>query len=88
MPIDFAAHARSMGAASFTARTAEQLEEALRKAKAEKGPALVEIKVMPGTNTDGYESWWNVGVAEVSESDKVTKAYSEMQRKIQAARRY
>lgn len=88
MPIDFAAHARSLGAASYTARTAEELEQALRQAKAEQGPVLVEIKVLPGTNTGGYESWWNVGVPEVSTGDKVVKAHAEMKKKIQAARPY
>ncbi|MCD9022812.1 3D-(3,5/4)-trihydroxycyclohexane-1,2-dione acylhydrolase (decyclizing) [Cohnella silvisoli] len=88
MPIDFAAHARSLGAASYTAGNAEQLEQALHRAKAEQGPVLVEIKVLPGTNTDGYESWWNVGVPEVSTDEKVLKAHAEMKQRIQAARPY
>ncbi|TVX98690.1 3D-(3,5/4)-trihydroxycyclohexane-1,2-dione acylhydrolase (decyclizing) [Cohnella terricola] len=88
MPIDFAAHARSLGAAAYTARNAAELEQALLQAKAEPGPVLVEIKVLPGTNTDGYESWWNVGVPEVSTDDKVLKAHAEMKTKIQAARPY
>ncbi|BBI32945.1 3D-(3,5/4)-trihydroxycyclohexane-1,2-dione acylhydrolase (decyclizing) [Cohnella abietis] len=88
MPIDFAAHARSLGAASYTASNAVELEHALHQAKAEQGPVLVEIKVLPGTNTDGYDSWWNVGVPEVSTDDKVLKAHAEMQKKIQAARPY
>lgn len=88
MPIDFAAHARSLGAAAFTARNAEELEQALRQAKAEPGPALVEIKVLPGTNTGGYDSWWNVGVPEVSTDGKVLKAHAEMKQKIQEARPY
>ncbi|RED58573.1 3D-(3,5/4)-trihydroxycyclohexane-1,2-dione acylhydrolase (decyclizing) [Cohnella lupini] len=88
MPIDFAAHARSLGAAAFTAGNAEQLEQALRLAKAEQGPVLVEIKVLPGTNTDGYDSWWNVGVPEVSTDDKVLQAHADMRNKIQMARPY
>ncbi|MFC4303803.1 3D-(3,5/4)-trihydroxycyclohexane-1,2-dione acylhydrolase (decyclizing) [Cohnella boryungensis] len=88
MPIDFAAHARSLGAAAYTARDAAELEQALLQAKAEQGPVLVEIKVLPGTNTDGYESWWNVGVPEVSTDDKVLKAHAEMKTRIQAARPY
>jgi len=88
MPIDFAAHARSLGAAAFTARNAEELEKALQQAKAVEGPALVEIKVLPGTNTGGYESWWNVGVPEVSTSDKVLTAHERMREKVAAARPY
>ncbi|OBR69637.1 3D-(3,5/4)-trihydroxycyclohexane-1,2-dione acylhydrolase (decyclizing) [Paenibacillus oryzae] len=88
IPIDFAAHARSMGAAAYTARNASELEQALAQAKAEPGPVLVEIKVLPGTNTSGYESWWNVGVPEVSTGDKVLQAHAEMKKKRQEARPY
>jgi 3D-(3,5/4)-trihydroxycyclohexane-1,2-dione acylhydrolase (decyclizing) len=49
---------------------------------------LVEIKVLPGTNTSGYESWWNVGVPEVSTGDKVLQAHAEMKKKRQEARPY
>ncbi|MBO7747203.1 3D-(3,5/4)-trihydroxycyclohexane-1,2-dione acylhydrolase (decyclizing) [Paenibacillus sp. MWE-103] len=88
MPIDFAMHARSLGAAAYTAHTAEELADALRRAKEEEGPVLVEIKVLPGTNTDGYESWWHVGVPEVSASDKVVAAHGRMQTALTAARPY
>ncbi|TDG00572.1 3D-(3,5/4)-trihydroxycyclohexane-1,2-dione acylhydrolase (decyclizing) [Paenibacillus piri] len=86
MPIDFAAHARSMGAATYSATTVEELRDALAKAKAEPGTTLVDIKVLPGTGTDGYESWWHVGVSEVSESDSVQAAYESMKRKRETAR--
>ncbi|EGL83851.1 thiamine pyrophosphate central domain-containing protein [Caldalkalibacillus thermarum TA2.A1] len=86
LPIDFAQHARSMGAKAYTARTVEELREALKKAKQEKVSTLIDIKVLPGTNTDGYESWWRVGVAEVSASEKVTQAYQEMVKQVQRAR--
>ncbi|MFF2481331.1 3D-(3,5/4)-trihydroxycyclohexane-1,2-dione acylhydrolase (decyclizing) [Paenibacillus sp. NPDC058071] len=88
MPIDFAAHARSLGAAAYKATNAEELEQALASAKAENGPVLVEIKVLPGTNTVGYESWWHVGVPEVSSSDKVKQAHEQMQTDRKAARPY
>lgn len=82
MPIDFSAHARSMGAAAYKASTAEGLREALLQAKHEKGTTLIEIPVVPGTNTGGYESWWNVGVPEVSVSEKVVAAHKDMKRNI------
>lgn len=86
MPIDFAAHARSLGAKAYKAATAEELQEALRQAKLETATTLIEISVVPGTNTPGYESWWNVGVPEVSASDKVVQAHRDMKERIQAAR--
>ncbi|MDP9702828.1 3D-(3,5/4)-trihydroxycyclohexane-1,2-dione acylhydrolase (decyclizing) [Paenibacillus polysaccharolyticus] len=78
MPMDFAAHARSMGAKAYRAETAEQLEQALRDAKNETVTTLIEIPVVPGTNTGGYESWWNVGVPEVSVEKKVVRAHETM----------
>jgi 3D-(3,5/4)-trihydroxycyclohexane-1,2-dione acylhydrolase (decyclizing) len=84
MPIDFAAHARSLGAKAYKANTAEELQTALRKAKQESVTTLIEIAVVPGTNTDGYESWWNVGVPEVSVSSKVVQAHENMKARIQA----
>ncbi|MCP1424221.1 3D-(3,5/4)-trihydroxycyclohexane-1,2-dione acylhydrolase (decyclizing) [Paenibacillus sp. DS2363] len=78
MPMDFAAHARSMGAKSYRAETAEQLEQALRDAKNETVSTLIEIPVVPGTNAGGYESWWNVGVPEVSAEEKVVHAHHTM----------
>ncbi|MBP3961912.1 3D-(3,5/4)-trihydroxycyclohexane-1,2-dione acylhydrolase (decyclizing) [Paenibacillus lignilyticus] len=84
MPIDFAAHARSLGAKAYKANSEQDLKEALRLAKQETVTTLIEIPVVPGTNTGGYESWWNVAVPEVSESDNVIKAGKEMNARIRS----
>ncbi|MEK3731307.1 MULTISPECIES: 3D-(3,5/4)-trihydroxycyclohexane-1,2-dione acylhydrolase (decyclizing) [Paenibacillus] len=86
MPIDYAAHARSMGAKAYTATNAEELQEALVKAKREAISTLIDIKVVPGTNTGDYESWWRVGVPGASSSEKVLAAHREMQKRIEQAR--
>lgn len=88
MPIDFAANARSLGAKGYTVHTVEELREALEQAKKETVSTLIDIKVLPGTCTTGYEAWWRLGVAEVSPSEKVQKAYVEMENKITTARKY
>lgn len=88
LDIDFAANARSLGAKGYTARTLDELKDALEKAKNETVSTLIDIKVLPGTCTIGYESWWHLGVAEVSTSEKVQKAHSEMEAKKQKARKY
>jgi 3D-(3,5/4)-trihydroxycyclohexane-1,2-dione acylhydrolase (decyclizing) len=82
MTFDFAAHARSLGAKTYTVCTIAELREALEQAKKETVSTLIDIKVLPGTNTGGYESWWRVGVAEVSNSTKVQAAYEEMKAQI------
>ncbi|RTE10788.1 3D-(3,5/4)-trihydroxycyclohexane-1,2-dione acylhydrolase (decyclizing) [Paenibacillus whitsoniae] len=86
MPIDFSAHARALGAKAFKATNAEELRSALLAAKKETVTTLIEIPVVPGTNSGGYESWWNVGVPEVSVSPKVVAAHEEMSKRIQAAK--
>ncbi|AZN42776.1 3D-(3,5/4)-trihydroxycyclohexane-1,2-dione acylhydrolase (decyclizing) [Paenibacillus albus] len=84
MQIDFAAHARALGAKSFKANNAEELKAAIEQAKQETVSTLIEVPVVPGTGTGGYESWWNVGVPEVSESANVTKAGQAMNEKIRS----
>ncbi|WP_136605719.1 3D-(3,5/4)-trihydroxycyclohexane-1,2-dione acylhydrolase (decyclizing) [Paenibacillus dokdonensis] len=88
LPIDFAAHARSLGAKAFTARSAEELREALELAKCETLTTLIEISVVPGTNTSGYESWWRVDVPEVSSSRKVNDAYRDVTARTKQAKSY
>ncbi|PZE21665.1 3D-(3,5/4)-trihydroxycyclohexane-1,2-dione acylhydrolase (decyclizing) [Paenibacillus xerothermodurans] len=86
LPIDFAAHARSLGAKAFKARNADELKQALLQAKHETLTTLIEISVVPGTNTDGYESWWQVGVPEVSACAKVIEAHQDMKARIDAVK--
>lgn len=88
VPIDFAANARSYGARSWTVRTIDELREAVRAARQEKRSTLIDIKVLPGSMTHGYDNWWRVGVAEVSTSRKVQEAYEENRKNIKKARLY
>ncbi|MGR6114991.1 3D-(3,5/4)-trihydroxycyclohexane-1,2-dione acylhydrolase (decyclizing) [Aeribacillus composti] len=88
LQIDYAANARSLGAKGYTARTIDELKEALEKARKETVSTLIDVKVLPGTSTTGYESWWRLGVAEVSNSEKVQEAYENMQAKLEQARKY
>jgi len=88
MSFDFAANARSLGATAYSVQTIEQLKQALKDAKKDTTSTLIHIKVLPGTNTSGYESWWRVDVAEVSESTKVNEAYQVFQDKLQIAKKF
>lgn len=82
VPIDYAAYGKALGVKTYSAQTIEELHKALEKSRLEIISTLIHIKVVPGTNTDGYESWWRVGVPEVSNSQKVQLAYNEMQKNI------
>ncbi|WP_010492892.1 3D-(3,5/4)-trihydroxycyclohexane-1,2-dione acylhydrolase (decyclizing) [Paenibacillus elgii] len=86
VPVDFSLYARALGVKTYSVRTIDELKEALKSAKEQTVSTLIEIKVLPGTNTDGYESWWRVGVAEVSESEKVHQAYDTMRQKLEVVK--
>ncbi|MDM8101054.1 MULTISPECIES: 3D-(3,5/4)-trihydroxycyclohexane-1,2-dione acylhydrolase (decyclizing) [Oceanobacillus] len=87
MEIDFAAHARSLGAKGYTANTVEELRDALKKAKQDTISTLIHIKTLP-SKVEGYDSWWRLGVAEISNSESVKNAYENMEEKLNQARKY
>ena len=88
LPVDFAMNARAYGLKAYTIRTVEELRAALKDALTQPLPVLYDIKVLPKSMTDGYESWWRVGVAEVSEQERVQKAYEDLARHIRDTRDY
>ncbi|RWQ73518.1 3D-(3,5/4)-trihydroxycyclohexane-1,2-dione acylhydrolase (decyclizing) [Bacillus cereus] len=88
MKIDFAASAAGYGVKTYHVTSIEQLEEALIDAKKQTVSTLIDIKVLPKTMTNGYESWWHVGVAEVSKSQSVQAAYESKVSNLQQARSY
>ncbi len=88
VPIDFAAFAQSLGAEVFKAATLAELKAALQAARECERSTLVHVEVLPGTNTDGYESWWRVDTAEVSKSERVKHAYAANQPERASAKPY
>lgn len=74
IPVDYAKIGEGYGLKTYTCRTIAELEEALKDAKNQKVACLFDLKVIPKTMTDGYESWWNVGIATTSEKESVRKA--------------
>jgi len=88
IPIDYAASARAYGAVAYTARTVDELRQALEDAKKQKVSTLIDIKVLPRTGMPGYDSWWRLGVAETSDSENVRKAHVAMMEKAATARAY
>ncbi|PEX39993.1 3D-(3,5/4)-trihydroxycyclohexane-1,2-dione acylhydrolase (decyclizing) [Bacillus cereus] len=88
MKIDFAASAAGYGVKTYHVTSLEQLREALIDAKKQTVSTLIDIKVLPKTMTSGYESWWHVGVAEVSKSQSIQAAYESKVSNLQQARSY
>ncbi|PFA35442.1 3D-(3,5/4)-trihydroxycyclohexane-1,2-dione acylhydrolase (decyclizing) [Bacillus cereus] len=88
MKIDFAASAAGYGVKTYRVTSIEQLQEALKDAKKQTVSTLIDIKILPKTMTNGYDSWWHVGVAEVSNSQSVQAAYESKVSNLQKARSY
>ncbi|HEX9893258.1 MAG TPA: 3D-(3,5/4)-trihydroxycyclohexane-1,2-dione acylhydrolase (decyclizing) [Gemmatimonadales bacterium] len=74
LPIDFAASARSLGAHAIQAHDLPSLQAALEQAKAHDRTTVVVIETDPEQRVPGYESWWDVPVAEVAEMESVRAA--------------
>ncbi|MBO5410088.1 MAG: 3D-(3,5/4)-trihydroxycyclohexane-1,2-dione acylhydrolase (decyclizing), partial [Clostridia bacterium] len=88
VPIDFEKIAEGYGCKAYTVTNVSELRDAINDSKEQTVPCLFDIKVVHGSMSDGYDSWWRVGVAEVSESEKVQAAYEDMQENIAKARLY
>ncbi|MBU2659426.1 3D-(3,5/4)-trihydroxycyclohexane-1,2-dione acylhydrolase (decyclizing) [Bacillus cabrialesii] len=86
--VDYAKVAEGYGAKTYRANTVEELKAALEDAKKQDVSTLIEMKVLPKTMTDGYDSWWHVGVAEVSEQESVQKAYEAKEKMLESAKQY
>jgi 3D-(3,5/4)-trihydroxycyclohexane-1,2-dione acylhydrolase (decyclizing) len=74
IPVDFTANAASLGAYSVKARTYEELGKALAEAKKQERTSVVVIETDYHDRVPGYDSWWDVPIAEVSENPAVQAA--------------
>ncbi|WP_119393093.1 3D-(3,5/4)-trihydroxycyclohexane-1,2-dione acylhydrolase (decyclizing) [Taklimakanibacter lacteus] len=72
--IDFAAHARSMGAIAEKVSSLADLEAALVKAKGNARTTVIVIDTDPWISTDAGGHWWDVAVPEVSARKEVEAA--------------
>jgi 3D-(3,5/4)-trihydroxycyclohexane-1,2-dione acylhydrolase (decyclizing) len=79
LPVDFAENARSLGACVFRAKTPHELRVALEQAKQQSRTTLIEIETDRDQRIGSYESWWDVPLAEVSESEEVRQAHRDYQ---------
>ena len=76
VPVDFAKHAESMGAAAEHVRSIADLEQAIERAKRAERTSVIVIDTDPHSWTPG-DAWWDVGVPEVSSRESVKKAAAE-----------
>ncbi|MGH2998077.1 MAG: 3D-(3,5/4)-trihydroxycyclohexane-1,2-dione acylhydrolase (decyclizing) [Gaiellaceae bacterium] len=79
--VDLAANAESLGARVIRAATIDELRAALTEAMTETRTTVVVVPTArEAEGVPSYESWWDVPVAEVSESQSVRAARAEYER--------
>lgn len=78
--VDFESHARAMGAVAETVANPGELAEAFGRAKASDRTHVIVMQVDPyeGWTTQGH-AWWEIGTAEVSESEGVRAKHAEVE---------
>jgi len=74
IPVDFAKHGESMGALGIHAATEDEIRDAIKAARAHDGVTVIHVAVSPDKRAPGYDTWWDVPVAEVSSSPTVNAA--------------
>jgi 3D-(3,5/4)-trihydroxycyclohexane-1,2-dione acylhydrolase (decyclizing) len=74
LPVDLAANAESLGAHVIRAGSVDELRAALDEAKQQDRTTVIAIEVDRYEGVPGYESWWDVPVAEVSTVESVREA--------------
>jgi 3D-(3,5/4)-trihydroxycyclohexane-1,2-dione acylhydrolase (decyclizing) len=75
--VDFAMHARSMGAYSESVADLAAFEAAFARAKTSDRTYVIDVKVDPYAWTEGKHAWWEVGMPEVSSRPEVLTAATD-----------
>ena len=87
LPVDLAANAASLGVQTTRVESIAGLREALEQAKRAARTTVIVVEVDRYEGVPGYESWWDVPVAEISELPAVQRARTEYEAARQAERR-
>jgi len=72
--VDFAGHARSLGAAAVHVASGAELNSAMQRARAATRTQVIVIDTTPWRTTDDGGAWWEVAIPEVSARAEVKAA--------------
>jgi 3D-(3,5/4)-trihydroxycyclohexane-1,2-dione acylhydrolase (decyclizing) len=84
LPVDYAANAASLGAHVIPVHNRDELADAIKTAQTLNQTVCIVVETDREQRVGGYESWWDVAVAEVSDDPAVQQArheYHEHKRK-------
>jgi 3D-(3,5/4)-trihydroxycyclohexane-1,2-dione acylhydrolase (decyclizing) len=88
LPVDLAANAQSLGAHVIKTQNVRDLKVALSEAKLQDRTTLIYIETDRYAGVPGYESWWDVPVAEVSNGEEVQKIREKYEEDVRQERYY
>jgi 3D-(3,5/4)-trihydroxycyclohexane-1,2-dione acylhydrolase (decyclizing) len=74
LPVDLALNAQSLGATVIKATTYDEFKNAYAQARRNAETTVVHVPIDRYVSVPGYDSWWDVPVAEVSEMPSVQEA--------------
>jgi len=77
LPVDLAANARSVGAHVVECHSVQDMIKALADVRELERTVVIHVRNDRYLGVDNYETWWDVPVSEVSESDTVDAAREE-----------
>lgn len=80
IPVDFAANAASYGAHVIKVTNQSDLQAALAESRSQKRTTVIVLDIDKEVRVPGYESWWDVPVAETSEIDTAIEARKEYEK--------
>jgi 3D-(3,5/4)-trihydroxycyclohexane-1,2-dione acylhydrolase (decyclizing) len=86
LPVDFALNARGFGAVAFDTCTLAEFKQALEEAKTTDRTTVIVVHTDNSLHVPGYESWWDVAVAEVSEIPEVQQARQNYEEQLKKER--
>ena len=73
-------NARSLGADATTVQTISEFKQALQDARKNTKTMVIVVKTEREVRVPGYDSWWDVAVAEASTMEDVKKARAEYEK--------
>jgi 3D-(3,5/4)-trihydroxycyclohexane-1,2-dione acylhydrolase (decyclizing) len=88
LPVDLAMNARGLGAYVIECKTYDDFVKAFKESKKTDRTTVICIRNDRYVGVPGYESWWDVPVAEVSEMKSVQKARKEWEHSSKLERFY
>ena len=88
LPINFCQYAAALGAKTFYAKTYADFSNAIKAAKEESISSVIVLPVLAKTMSKGYQTWWRVDVAEISQSNEVKLAHEKLQAQLELVKEY